>query len=470
MKINYLSIKDFSKVDDCKYDGKNVPNCKLEKYRGGLRLSYRLPNGLKEWHYLKNSPVRSNAVKLQVYLSEFKGLLKNGYFPKKVVEKLYRNQGASLPGELTIEKAVDDYYGAYNTGKRQKNTRTTIEERPALEYLLNKFKSKYKLKYMSDFTTGIVVRINKDVESFTCKKSGRKIALSTVKSYKKLIKAFLNCMVDYDLLDPALCKTSKLVPLTYHNGKSDPQAYSRLVSIPQEVIEAVKNCSYKTRESLPDMRKLFVLASKIGPRKTELLTLSTHNLYPSPESFNQISIFDKDDCPTKYEVGFTVKSRNSIRKVPLPAESIAFIKSQLKKHERHNVYGVVGSRRIKNHKLIEYSFLFPGFDKELKRWVGLRDIRKSFKSLLEYAIKEAGLKDCTQYTLHDLRRTVNLWLRDEDFTGEQAACWLGHSLETNETSYLALRDKQEFIHKKNLISAQKLFNKDDDQKAPDLAA
>lgn len=191
MKINYLSIQDFTKIDNCSYSKNKGPKCKLENYRSGHRISYRLPNGIKEWHY----PGKAyTTTKLSVYLTQFEGALKSGYFPKSVVKKLYNVQGESLPGETTIEQAVDDYYGVYNAGKRQKNPRTTAEERPALEYLLREFKSRYGLKYVSDFTTTIVTKINKDLDSFLCKKTGKRISIATIKTYKKLLKSFLNCL------------------------------------------------------------------------------------------------------------------------------------------------------------------------------------------------------------------------------------------------------------------------------------
>ena len=456
MKLKYLAIKDFCKTY-YKYEGRIAPNCKLERYRGGFRISYRLPNYLKEQHYFGRIASTLSPRELQEYTVEFEALLRAGCFPTKVTDRLYGNNTKIVARRLTIDEAVNKYFGDYNTGKRQKSIKTVKEERTALQYLLTRYQSEYKLKYISDFTTEILVKINKDIELIKHKRTRDNISIATVKTYKKMIKAFLNCMIDYDHIESSACKTSKIIPLTYHNGKSDPQAYSRLVSIPQEVIEAVKKCSYKGRRYLPDIKSLFLFIAETGLRKSEALTLSTHNLYPNAEFFNEISIFDKEDCPTKDKIGFTVKSRNSVRKIRLSKASIAFIKSQLDIHAQDKIYGVIGPCN-KEHTLVEYPFLFPKLDRVLKKWVRLDDFSKSLDSLIECAIKEADLKDCTQYVLHDLRRTVNLWLRGNGFTGEEAAYWLGHSIEVNETSYLSLRDKQELIHERNRISADKLFN------------
>jgi len=458
MKLNHLVIKNFSQINgiDGSYGRGVKPNCKLEKYRDGYRISYRLPNNLKDWHYL-SSDIISDPKAMQSYLKEFDAVLLNGYFPTKIVDRLKLDPSIKNSGRVTIMDALNMYYNEYNSGKRQKSIGTAEGEKKTLTYIMDSyFIHRLKINFLSDINTEALVKFNKDIESYKKRTTLMTLSVASIATYKKLVKAFVNCLIDYNKIDKSVCDTTKIVTTVYTKGKSDIQACSRLVVIPQEVIEAVKNCSYKTPGYLPDMKELFLLVAEAGPRKSELLTLSEHNLYPDAQSFNEISIFDKDGCPTNHQIGFTVKSRNSVRKIPLSKRSIDFIKAQLEKHKLNKRYGIIGSRK-REHQLVEYPFLFPRYDSKFKKWVRLDNFRKSFNSLIETAIKEANLKDCARYTLHDLRRTVNLWLREHGFTGEQASAWLGHSEETNKISYLALKDKQELIHKKNSISAKKLF-------------
>jgi integrase len=264
-------------------------------------------------------------------------------------------------------------------------------------------------------------------------------------------------MIDYEVIEFSDCKTTKITTTFYKKGKADPLATTRLVCIPQEVIGAVKQYPYSTHHYLPDVKGLFLLTAEAGLRRSELLTLSTQNLYPTPECFTEIRLFDKDDCPTKYQVGFTVKSQNSIRNIPLSKNSIDFITQQIEKHKNHKIYGVVGNRRAE-YQLVEYPFLFPWLDRHLNKWLRLDDFGKSFHSLINFAMEKAGLTLSERYKLHDLRRSVNLWLRKTGFTGEESAYWLGHSKETNETSYLSVKNKQELLYRQTSKDAKELLD------------
>ncbi|MFH1729542.1 MAG: hypothetical protein ABIA04_14125 [Pseudomonadota bacterium] len=206
-----------------------------------------------------------------------------------------------------------------------------------------------------------------------------------------------------------------------------------------------------------DTKEHFHFRRKTGLRTLEDSTLSTHNLYPSIDNFHSIRIFEKDDCPMDYGLGFSPKSELGTREIPLSERSIRFIKTQLEKHKKDKIYGVIGKRN-EDFELVEYPFLFPYYDGILKKWLRRKTFIRAFHTLIKTAVNETDIKLDGRVIPHDLRRNVNLWLREKGFTGDEAAFWLGHTLETNERNYLAISKKQELLRSKTLEKARKLLN------------
>ena len=110
-----------------------------------------------------------------------------------------------------------------------------------------------------------------------------------------------------------------------------------------------------------------------------------------------------------------------------------------------------------NKEYIEYSFLFPHYRDG--KWKRTDCFKKGFKNILDKTIEQFSLDYKNQYTLHDLRRNVTLWLRGKGFNSSEVAYWLGHSEEVNESNYYALSDKQKQLMESILIKVNdKLWN------------
>ena len=454
MKLRYVDIKDFQQTN-YRYSDSVSPNCNYSKYRGGKRIIYRLPNNQRCFFYTIPTSIFDSEKVCNCYLLEFEAVLRNGLFPKNTVDYLPIQQNRS--DKLSIINAIEMYYSKFNFGKRRKSKATIEKERKTLTYLLTTYFVNVRgKKYVGDITSEDLMGFNNDIETFKKKQTEKNLAIATVVSYKRWVKAFLNCMVSYDKIDKQTCDTSKIVLQVYNKGKLDTQATARIISIPQELIEAVKTCSYKGKPNLPNIKKLFLLYAETGLRKSELLKLSTHNLVPGVDSFNQIKIMDKLDCPTTHGEGFTVKTKRGNRTIPLSNDSIEFIKDQIAKHKETKVYGMIGKRN-KQYELVEYPFLFPRFDHQLKVWLSIDRMADSFNSLLETAIEQANLNDSTKYKLHDLRRSLNLLWRKSGIDPVVVAHALGHSLEVNENNYLAIKDRQELMDKTLYKEVHKVF-------------
>ena len=108
---------------------------------------------------------------------------------------------------------------------------------------------------------------------------------------------------------------------------------------------------------------------------------------------------------------------------------------------------MVGSRNSE-YQLVEYPFLFPRYDADLKVWLRQERFDKAMGNLIKNALDAAEIDDQTNYRLHDLRRSLNLHMRRNNFTGDEASYILGHTLETNERNYLSIKDQQEIMRKK----------------------
>ena len=454
MKPRYVKLTDF-KQTSYRYNDAVSPSCNYSKYRGSVRITFRLPNNQRCFFYAIPTVVLTTEKASRDYLSEFEAVLRNGLFPKNAISYLSVQQTQS--DKLSVVDAIEMYYSKFNFGKRRKSKATMGKERKTLTYLLTTYFVNIRgKKYVGDITSEDLLGFNNDIETFTNKQTEKILAVATVVSYKRWVKAFLNCMISYDKINKQSCDTSKIALQVYNKGKLDSQATARLIAIPQELIEAVKTCTYEGKSNLPDIKKLFLLYAETGLRKSELLMLSTHNLIPDVNNFTQIKVMDKHDCPTTYGEGFTVKTKNGNRSILLSNDSIKFIKDQIAKHKKTKVYGMIGKRN-KQYELVEYPFLFPRYDYQLEVWLSIDRIADSFNSLLEKAIEEAKFKDSTKYKLHDLRRSLNLLWRRKGITPDTVAHGLGHSLEVNERNYLAIKDRQELMDQILYKELQKTF-------------
>ncbi len=448
MKLKYVNLTDF-KQTNYRYNDTVSPNCNYSNYRGGTRITFRLPNNLRDFYYNISDDISGNAKNKNCFIQEFEALLRNGLFPEKSISKLPLTTATKTPSEMGVIEAIRRYYDEYCVGKRQKSAKTVYYDGTTLEYIMNHyFIGTLGIKHASEIDTDVLVKFNRNVELWKKKGTTQPLTTATIATYKKLVKAFVNCLIDHNKIDKSECDTTKIVTTVYVKGKPSPQACSRLIYIPKQVIEAVRKCSYKTPPSRTDTKKLFLFMEQTGLRKTEALTLSVHNLYPSVEDFNAIKIFDKLDCPTEFGDGFTVKSERGNRTIDLSEESIQFVKDQLHKHKNHKIYGTVGKLDTDTYKLVEYRFLFPRYDFKLQKWLSAKTFNCSFHSLIDLAIEKANLTDSGEYRLHDLRRSLNLILRDEaEFRGDQAAYILGHSDRTNEKNYLSTKSYLFIIEK-----------------------
>lgn len=303
MRIRFFNIADFVKTD-LKYNVSLYnPNVRYSKYRNTIRLIYNIPTGERCFYYLKQTQCNEDI--FNRVIDEFNYLLKQGYLPLSALKD------KPLEQKLTsINTAIDLYYSVFNTGKRTKQPNTIHNERLVIVLMFSKFLP--DKKNIEELTSKDLIKLNADIE-------GQTYSIATIKSYKKIFKAFLNCLVENDFINPLICNPAKINMNTFDRGVCMKAA--RLVHVPQEILSNIKNVDFKNPNYLPDMKRLIMLASETGLRKQELLTLSTHNLIPSPDNFTHIKIMDKADCPMPWGMGFKVKSINSTRTIPLSHNS-----------------------------------------------------------------------------------------------------------------------------------------------------
>ncbi len=444
------------------YDKSASPRCRYSAHRNNSigRIEYVLPFGQRMFFYKIPNEIKASSKKEQKsFLREFEKHLRAGYFPYNAVNKIEKAQslGGKQNDKVTLREAVEFYYTTYNRGKWNKLPKSIKSEKPTLLKQVAYFESLEGVKYIQDLQTKHLGQYNREIEGFKSRNSGETIKKSTQKSYKKLLKAFLNCLAKpFDLkLD-----LSELDLQIYNMGKPDNSLYCRTTVIPHNLLDHVDLCSYKTPVGYPDRKEMVHLLRTTGICKDELSCLSEENLfygdkdtiYHTIDSFNCLKIFDKPSCPSKHETGFTVKSKNRIRPVLLDDRSIQFIKKQLEVHKNNNIFG----KEVRTDKYIKYRFLFPIFRNNM--WVRCDSFLRGIQSLLTATNEEFGLGCSEKYTIHDFRNTRNAEMVKMGLKADIRSEQLGHSEKVNESNYLSLPRQQEERRKRSYQALYPILN------------
>jgi len=417
------------------------PRSRFSRHRGrsNSRIEYNLPDGRRSSIYgLSDKVGVLNEKKRNRILFEFNKYLLMGFFPEKDIQKLsklyLKPSGLSNPNLL---EAVNLYYTKLNHQKWEKSKSTIPNERATLIMITRYFVEKKNLTTIREIKTEHLKDFNRDVERFKSRRTKGLISPATQKSYKKILKAFLNCIsyeyeLSYDL--------RALDLRTYFKGKLDSSVCARTIVIPETLLDLVDKCSYKTSFNYPDRKEVINFFRRTGICKQEFSCLSLENLYnfksadditQSIDNFNCIYIRDKDDCPTKYGLGLTVKSKNRERYIPLGQREITFIKNQIAKHSGHTIFG---KTTLDGHeKYIEYRFLFPVYRNGI--WQRCNCFLNGIRSLLKATNDQFELGFECDYTVHDFRNTINDSMGDKGMEASKRSYLLGHSIEVNQKNY-----------------------------------
>ncbi len=454
----YFNREDFEKTN-FSYSKHNSLNISLVKHkqRNYGRLKYNLPNGVRSDLSRIPIDVENNPRARKKFIQEFERLLVNGFFPIKDIPKLMATRMPSKGKNLSLDDAIDQYYTKFNAGKNEKKKKVIRNEKGTMTYCMRLFKEVLNKHHIYDVTSKDLGEFNIGLKPW-CASNNKPIASSTEKSYKKIIKAFWNCMnlhFDLDL------NTQKIDLVIYASGKPNPLGYTRQIHIPPVLLDHVDLLDVKTTPTGVNRKELSHLLRKTGLCREELSTLSEHNLYPSKENFDCIKIFNKEDCPTLNEIGFTVKTERRKRTIPLDARSIQFIKSQLERHRNDKIFGKVTLKdEITNKeigvKILEYRFLFPM--RRNKKWIRCDNYLHGLKNLFKQANQKFQLGFNLDYQLHDYRRTLNGEMGDAGMSAEERAVILGHSKEVNEFHYMNYKKLQAQLTKQASNSFKSFLN------------
>lgn len=419
MDFALLKIMKFEYVGNLYKDKSLFSRIEPHVYRGKHRIYYHLPDGSNTYFY-SVPPLKSKKEK-DAFVAEFRLALTSGFLPKSGAKKLRKKSFDPKIG--TFEIFFQKYFNEYSTGARKK-----LDESKKCQKNVSRAVTKYFMdknidsicqitdEHLKDWENDLLIRLNKN--------TGELLAGSTRNSYRKCFRAFLNTAKDHGY--PLQCNPEQMNIFEYtKGGEIDEKADARKVVYPLALIEAVEKCSYPLDlEKEPDMRKIIRLWREIGPRPGEMLSFGESNI----EFENEFSLKLKvKEVP---EIGFTPKTEISKRSLFLSNEGSDYILSLTQKFAGVKRYGKVGN------ELVEYPFLFVFKDKS-GNWV--RDdkkFNKLFTAITKYAIKEFNLPYTIEYIPYDLRRSCNQFLRKEcKRTIEEAAGFLGHSVDTNKKHY-----------------------------------
>tara|TARA_B100001971_G_scaffold213155_1_gene245587 strand:- start:178697 stop:180136 length:1440 start_codon:yes stop_codon:yes gene_type:complete len=461
----YLNGSDFKKTN-FKYSGIVSPNPKIEKYRNGYRITFYLTTGKREHYYgLMTDSCKTEAARNKT-VREFESLVRNGCFPLKSISKLEKFEVKSKKGQTLFLDGMSLYYTDFNKGRHRKRDSNIARQEPTLKYLLKTVSKRTGKRYLEEVDTNDLQQIEDNLQKW-CAENGKPINIVTAASYKRLLKAYFNCLAKKLGLNmnPAVISST---PET--NGHENETVGTRTVTYPKELLSAVDSYPFETPFNYPDRKEMIYLYRTTGIAKGEMSTLSEENLYPDKYNFDSIILMDKPDCPTNIEMGFQVKTHNRHKRIiPLDERCIAYIKSQQIKHRNHEIYGRITPKGgTTSYK--KYRFLFPIY--RHGRWQRCDDFLKGIQNLVDDASKHFGLayrgKD---YQVHDFRNTLNEEMGDKGISAEDRAYILGHSKEVNEKNYMN-DDKRKELRARTAHAAfrEKMLHKDTPPRPPEASS
>jgi len=370
---------------------------------------------------------------LAEFVAEFRCLQRDGYIPLKSLGKMVSRDTASSYEWSQIRKLYFETWsiGEYKKGPKALSTQTAWFARCA-----NYFTKKGRIA-INQVTEKDLKEFDSDALEFRNLFNGRPLAKSSIFAIKNLFQCVLRAAQRHRI--PLLCDFRE-IDLSFYTkgGEKDGRFDVREVIPSSEILDAIKNSSYVSPNSVPNIKDVIEFLRYTGLRPGELRTLSEENLFPSVKKFDQIKILEKLDCPTKEGIGFSPKCKNSYREITLRKEQIQFIKRQLMKHQGDKIYARVRGADGQC-EFVEYRYLFPVWSDRQKKWVRPEmEFVKEFNNILRHVQQEIGKEFEEKYKLYDFRRVYNLYLQlDLDLPSEDAAIFLGHSRKTNEHSYIS---------------------------------
>lgn len=449
LQVKYLDKTLFEQTNHA-YTKEISPQCNFGAYRGKKygRIVYQLPNGTRSFFYSIPKECESNSKLREKVLFEFEMIIRNYYFPLSDVEKLTVQKTTSTSRKKSIDDVIELYFTKFNFGKYKKKDKVIRNEKSTLIYLLGYFKNKKRRLFIEDITSNDLRDFNNEL-LFWCESNKRPINENTGKSYKKVVKTFLNCCAHHFDLN---YNTNKIDGSLETPSNSDEEAYTRTTYIPPELLDAVDRLVYVEKENYVNTQELIYFLKRTGLCKEELSTLSEENLYPSVKDFDRLKIKNKPDCPSVNQMGLELKTKRREREIFLDERSKAFIKSQIEKHKNHIIYGKIlfDDGKI---EYVPYRFLFP--IKNTSRWLRCDNFLRGIQALFQRANEEFKLSLSGRYQLHDFRRSINIEMGDAGIPVEDRAYILGHHEDVNEKHYMGYKKRQEAKAKK----ARPIFKK-----------
>ncbi len=444
-----LNILDFEFVGYKYPDPSLTQKTALHKKGKKLRLYYYLPNATHLYH--STVPKLKTKKEQEIYIAEFNYALQNGYLPRLGADALRKNSYNPKDGRFSI--FFKQYFEIYSVNERKKGEKAETNQKGV---------SRSITKYFENIGIHSITQItDKDIKTwdlslpYTPKMKGKGfLAPATRNGCRKIFRAFLNTAKEQGY--PLQCNPEKMnIHERGKGGDVDTSVDARKVIYPLELIEAVEKCSFSIDTSLaPDMRKIIRFWREVGLRPGEMFNLSEHNIVYENGRPKKLKIIKLLNCPNGNDFSFIPKNKKSFRKIALTDFAIDFIEELLKMFS--------GIKRYGTHqgKLIEYPFLFVFWNEKEQKFIrNDSQFHDLFNELSNKAMKEFSIQCNVGLIPYDLRRSCNLYLKTVlGFSLEEAAAFLGHSVETNIKHYTLDADLMDInqvqLNKSMLISSK----------------
>lgn len=445
---NFLMLNRFDfEFVGYKYERENkglTARTKLHKRGKKWRVYYYLPDGRHLYH--NAVPKLKEKKDRDLYISEFRKALEQGFIPKKGAKAL--KDSSYDPKDGTFQLFFRKYFNDYATGARAKSEDSKDNQLSISKRIVEYFE-KLGIYSISEIT-------DKDIEDwdkslfFTKKLRGQGfLSPASRNHWRKTFRAFMNTAKEksYSLQ----CDPSKINIFEYKKGEIDHDADVRSVIYPRELINAVQKCSLiKDLNCGHDFGKHLQFWEEVGLRPGEMYSLSDKNIIFDSGRPIAIQIIDLN-CPVGDSKSFTSKTRKSKRVILLSDFAISFIEEILSKFEDIPRYGLSGG------EYVEYPYLFVFWNEKERKFV--RDDSKfleTFNNVTEAAIQEFCLPYENVYIPYDLRRSCNYYLKTVlKYNVRESADFLGHSIATNEKHY-TLNEDGLTINRKQIEKALRL--------------
>lgn len=433
----YVKTKNFEFLGKNLYGPQElhlIESTSLQKYRGWWKVYFRHPDGT--FDECTRVPKRLSQKELKAYLVEFKNLQKMGHLPRKSAKKIKKNQRFRKDGTFSV--FIEDYFTRLAVEKREKSKKSKNSSRSTLKACFEYFEKNLSKFSICDLTDDDNNDFKRDLYH-TKKRNGELISSSTRINRRKALVAALNTAKENGY--PLLCDPDRIDVHEYKKGgQKDHSKEARYVMFPPRLIEAIQKCSFPDPldPCEPNMKKVVTFLEEDGIRPGELYNLSDKNIDFSRSLPKSISIIDLPEAPNGAELGFTPKTEDSRRTLPLTGRSAKYLSelmSHLKSEKRYGIH---------KGEYVEFPFLFVYRDKSTGKLV--RDderFNSDLQVVIQFAMEEfnltyesLGLERDVKLEFYDLRRSCNYRLKIRNkYTDEMAARYLGHSVVTNKKHY-----------------------------------